>query len=172
MILIALGANLPSPAGPPLASLRAALRRLPDHGIAVVACSPFYQSAAVPASDQPVFVNAVARVEATLSPQGCLSALLAVEREFGRERRARWAARTLDLDLIDYKGQVLDRRGLTLPHPEAKRRAFVLVPLADVAPDWRDPVSGVGISALIEALPAETRRPPALAILKGEAYSP
>ncbi|MBI1239295.1 MAG: 2-amino-4-hydroxy-6-hydroxymethyldihydropteridine diphosphokinase [Alphaproteobacteria bacterium] len=170
MILIALGANLASRAGPPLATLQAALRRLPEHGIAVAACSPFYQSAPVPASDQPAFVNAVARVETTLPPEGCLAALLAVEREFGRERRARWAARTLDLDLIDHEGRVLQAPGLTLPHPEAKRRAFVLVPLRDVAPDWRDPVSGVGIAALIEALPAETRRPPALAILKGEAY--
>lgn len=171
MILLALGANLPSPAGPPAATLAAALARLPDLGLRVLVCSRFYQSAAVPASDQPPFVNAVARIATALAPEACLDALLSLERAFGRERGARWAARTLDLDLIDYDGRILSGGRLTLPHPETNRRAFVLVPLAEIAPDWTDPASGAGISALIAGLPPETRQPPALAVLAADAYS-
>lgn len=161
MILVALGANLSTDAhGPPEAGVRAALAVLPEHGIEVRRCSRFYRSAPVPPSGQPWYVNAVGEVVTRLGPRELLAALLAVERNFGRVRKARNDARALDLDLIDYEG----RQGhwpasdelpaLDLPHPRLSERAFVLVPLAELAPDWRHPATGARIADLIAALPA------------------
>ena len=154
MIVIALGANLPSPAGPPRATLEAALARLVEVEVAVVRRSSWYRTAPVPTSDQPWFVNGVAVVETARGPEALLALLLATERAFGRRRGARWAARTLDLDLIDHHGAV--RAGPEppiLPHPRLGERAFVLAPLAEVAPGWRHPLSGLSAAALLARLP-------------------
>lgn len=153
MILIGLGANLPSAAGQPRATLVAALRRLDESGVRVVACSRWYRTAPVPVSDQPWFVNGVARVETGLDPLGLLGRLRAIEREFGRERTVRNAARTLDLDIIDYEGRIETSADLILPHPRMQDRAFVLLPLAEIAPGWRHPVSGKTVETLISDLP-------------------
>ncbi|MGD9537897.1 MAG: 2-amino-4-hydroxy-6-hydroxymethyldihydropteridine diphosphokinase [Alphaproteobacteria bacterium] len=160
MIFVALGANLPSAAhGPPAAGLRAALAAMPAHGIVVSRVSRFYRSAPVPASDQPWYVNAVAEVESGLPPQALLRALLDIEAAFGRVRLGRNDARVLDLDLLDYHGKVGHwpasggLPALDLPHPRLVERAFVLLPLADLAPAWRHPASGEGLEALIAALP-------------------
>ncbi|MSO65934.1 MAG: 2-amino-4-hydroxy-6-hydroxymethyldihydropteridine diphosphokinase [Alphaproteobacteria bacterium] len=152
MILIALGANLASPAGPPAATLRAAVAEMPTHGVAVTALSRFYRSAPVPASDQPDFINAVAIVRSALEPKALLDALLAIERHFGRERRVRWAARSLDLDLLAYDDQVVHEAALTLPHPRLHERAFVLAPLCELAPAWRHPLLGLGACQFLAAL--------------------
>lgn len=148
MILIALGANLPSAAGPPLATCRAALRALGEHGVMPVRVSPWYESAPVPASDQPIFVNGVAEVTSTLSPAALLAALHAVERRFGRVRGAVNAARTLDLDLLDFDG-LIQAGPPALPHPRLAARAFVLAPLADLAPDWRHPAARLTAAELL-----------------------
>lgn len=160
MILIALGANLATRAfGPPEAGLRAALAAMPGDGLAVVRRSRFYRSAPVPPSAQPWYVNAVAEVATTLGPRELLRVLLAIEARFGRIRGERNDARALDLDLIDYDGRVghwpasNDLPGLVLPHPRAAERAFVLMPLAELAPGWRHPATGAGVGALIAALP-------------------
>jgi len=162
MILIALGANLPHPEyGDARRTLEAALARLEELGIRVVSRSRWFRSAPVPPSDQPWFVNAVACVETDLSPGELMATLHAVEEEFGRQRRARNEARRIDLDLLAYHDRVSeggrgDRQEAdpVLPHPRMGERAFVLLPLADVAPDWRHPVTGASLGELIRALPS------------------
>jgi 2-amino-4-hydroxy-6-hydroxymethyldihydropteridine diphosphokinase len=155
-ILIAIGSNLPSREfGPPQATCEAALAELAWHGLRIVRRSRWFESAPVPVSDQPWFVNGVAVVETSLSPTDLLALLHETERRFGRERRAVNAARILDLDLIAYGDIVQTEAPPLLPHPRLHERAFVLLPLADVAPDWRHPVDGRTLSAMIRALPAE-----------------
>ena len=155
MILIALGANVPSPRfGPPAKTLQAALACLEKEGVKVVACSRFYQTAPVPASDQPWFTNCVAAVDTSMGPEALLEALLDIERQFGRRRRERNAPRVLDLDVLAYNDVTTGtNKHLELPHPRMHERAFVLLPLAEIAPGWRHPGDGTPLSALIEALP-------------------
>lgn len=156
MILIGLGGNLESPRfGPPAATQSQALTTLESRRVTVVARSRRYRTAPVPVSDQPWYVNQVARVETDLEPQALLDLLLETERGFGRVRGARNAARILDLDLLDYNSLRISTPSLTLPHPRLSERAFVLLPLRDVAPDWRHPVNGMSVDALISALPAD-----------------
>jgi len=159
VILVGLGANLDSPRfGPPRRTLEAALARLDAGGIRIVSCSRFYCSAPMPASDQPWYVNAVAEVETPLGPKALLEALLAVEGEFGRVRSVANAPRVLDLDLLAY-GDTVTAEGAepALPHPRLAGRAFVLYPLAEVAPDWRHPATGASVSSLIRALPRDQK---------------
>ncbi len=157
MIYIALGGNLPSRRfGGPRATLEAALAALESRGGALRRCSRWYRSAPVPASDQPWFVNAVAEIESDLDPEALLQLLHAVEEDFGRVRSLPNAARIVDLDLIDYHGKVTAAgSGLTLPHPRMHERAFVLLPLADLAPRWRHPASGAVIDEMIAELAAD-----------------
>jgi len=160
MILLALGSNLPGSAGPPMATLAAALGALERAGIKIIARSRWYRTAPVPVSDQPWFINGVARIETTLEPLALLKVMQEVERQFGRQRGVRNAARTLDLDLIDYDGRIEEKPGLVLPHPRMQDRAFVLLPLAEVAPGWRHPVLGRTATELISALPAGQKAEP------------
>jgi 2-amino-4-hydroxy-6-hydroxymethyldihydropteridine diphosphokinase len=151
-IFVALGANLPSAVhGAPRATLEAAVRFLAREGVQIVKRSSWWQSAAQPASDQPDFINGVVEVDTTLAPVELLALLHRIEGSFGRVRVARWEARVLDLDLIDYRGLKLrgEGGGPILPHPRMQDRLFVLLPLQEIAPDWRHPVSGVGIEVLI-----------------------
>ena len=152
MILIALGANLPSNGLEPVETLQRALARLGERGARVVAVSSFYETPAWPDIADPPFVNAVAAVHTQLQPVELLALLHGVETEFGRMRSAPNAPRTLDIDLIDHDGAVM-HGPLVLPHPRAADRAFVLVPLAQVAPGWRHPVTGQGVAELLAALP-------------------
>ena len=156
MILIALGANLASPAGPPAVSLRAALRLLPQHDVAVCGVSAFYCSPAWPDPRDPPFVNAVARVETPRSPADLLRALKQLELAFGRSSAPQNAPRPLDLDILDYDGIVQSGPPI-LPHPRLQERGFVLIPMRDVAPGWRHPVLGLDVTALLGALPREAR---------------
>ncbi len=165
-ILIGLGANLPGPDHrSPRETLEAALDAFPEHGLRVVRRSRWFKSSPVPPSDQPWFVNGVAVIETELNPQETLARLLAVETAFGRQRGERWAARTLDLDLVAYGSRLIDEPAterhpaVQVPHPRLADRRFVLLPIKDVAPDWRHPATGIGIDALIEGLtdPGEVR---------------
>ncbi len=142
MILIGVGANLPSEAGSPLETCEAALRHLGRLGIVIAARSPWYETAPVPVSDQPWYVNGVAAITTPLSPQGVLAALHLTEAAFGRVRSVANASRSLDLDLLAYGSVVLEAGAPILPHPRLHERAFVLFPLRDLAPRWRHPVLG------------------------------
>ena len=154
LILVAIGSNLPSPEfGPPRATCEAALAALSRRGLRIVRRSRWFESAPVPLSDQPWFVNGVAVVETSLPPGDLLALLHETERRFGRERREVNAARILDLDLIAYGDLMRTDAPPLLPHPRLHERAFVLLPLADVAPDWRHPVDGRSLSEMIRALP-------------------
>jgi 2-amino-4-hydroxy-6-hydroxymethyldihydropteridine diphosphokinase len=154
VILIGLGANLPSALGPPQATLEAALTALEKDGVAIAARSPWYRSAPVPASDQPWYVNGVASIATALDPVELLALLHQVEARIGRERRRRNEPRAVDLDILDYDGLKRAEAPL-LPHPRMHSRGFVLLPLRDVAPGWRHPVSGAGLGELIAALPKD-----------------
>ena len=156
MILIALGANLSSTAGGPLQTLRASLSALSQNEVMPVAVSRAFETPAWPDPADPPFVNAVAAVETELGPAELMAELHRQEEAFGRIRSAANAPRTLDLDLIDYQGRV-EAGALNLPHPRVESRGFVLIPLADIAPEWRHPVSGRSVSELIDAL-AEAER--------------
>ncbi len=160
-ILIGIGANLPSVHGSPLESCIAALNSLGDMSIRVVCQSRWYRSAPIPMSTQPWFVNGVAAVECRLDPAALLKALHEVENRFGRVRPGPAAPRTLDLDLLDYRGLLRDGPAPPeLPHPRLGDRAFVLLPLSEIAPEWVHPRSGETIASLIGALdPGQTAEP-------------
>lgn len=154
MILVGVGSNLPALGfASPRDTAAAALGRLEGAGIAVVRRSCWYLSEPVPASEQPWYVNAVVAVETGLAPASLLDALLAVEARFERRRAARNAARTLDLDLLDYAGRQCHTERLILPHPRLQERRFVLAPLAEIAPAWRHPASGATAAELLARLP-------------------
>ncbi len=160
-IFIALGANLPGPAGPPRATLETALARLAAAGVRIVRRSRWYRSPAWPDPAEPEFVNAVAEVQTALDGADLLGLLHEIEDALGRTRGRPNAARAIDLDLLDMRGAVEGGgRGIALPHPRMHRRAFVLRPLAEIAPEWRHPVSRRGIAELIAALPAGTEAEP------------
>ncbi|MDB5361736.1 MAG: folK [Rhodospirillales bacterium] len=162
MILVALGANLPSPVhGSPRETLEAALVALDRAGLRVVRRSAWYETAPVPASDQPWFVNGVAIVATPLGPADVLGVLHGIEVAFGRVRGEVNAPRVLDLDLLAYD-DVVSSDWPALPHPRLHERAFVLRPLADVAPDWRHPVYGSDVAEMLARIGPEqtTRRLP------------
>jgi 2-amino-4-hydroxy-6-hydroxymethyldihydropteridine diphosphokinase len=156
MIVIALGANLPSSVGAPRNTLAAALGRLSAQGIRIANVSSYYVTKAWPDPADPAFVNAVARVETKHAPRELMAILHGIEEYFGRTRGKRNAPRTLDIDLIDYDGRV-ELGPPKLPHPRLSDRVFVLVPLAEIVPDWKHPATGHSIEALIGALPDDAR---------------
>ena len=160
-IFIGAGANLAHPTyGSPRETLEAAFRELEGRGVRVQRVSPWYRTAPVPASDQPWYQNAVVEVVTAVGPDRLLATLHEVEEAFGRVRTVANAARMIDLDLLDFRGEIVPESPgrATLPHPRLAARAFVLRPLADLAPDWRHPVTGEPIQALLAALPFDEGR--------------
>ncbi len=162
VIYIGLGSNLHSPRfGPPLAACEAALAGLPGVGARVRRRARWYRSAPQPPSDQPWFINGVAEVETALSAPELLAALHRIEEDFGRRRRVKDEPRVIDLDLLAY-GDLVSVPGdrPILPHPRLAERAFVLLPLAELAPAWRHPLSGLSVAEMIARLsPGSTAEP-------------
>ena len=155
-LFIGLGANLtPDGYASPREGCIAAVLALADEGVHLSVLSHWYKSAPVPLSDQPWYLNAVAEATTELDAASTLAALHRIERRFGRVRIERNAARVLDLDLLDFAGMVSASSNLALPHPRMHERAFVLLPLGELRPDWVHPVSGIAIQDLIAMIPAD-----------------
>ena len=155
-LFIGLGANLtPDGFATRQAGCEAAMVMLVNLGVNVIRMSRWYESAPVPLSDQPWYLNAVAEAATSFDAAATLAVLHQVETHFGRVRSVRNEARVLDLDLLDFGGQIHDQTVLKLPHPRMHERAFVLVPLRDLFADWTHPKTGQSLDALIERLPAD-----------------
>ncbi len=156
MILIGLGANLPSLSGAaPVETLEAALVWLRSPDIAVKGVSPWFEAEPVPVSAQPWFVNGVAELESGLDPLKLLTRLHDCEKHFGRRRAKKNEARIIDLDLLAYHDLILteNSEGLILPHPRMHLRKFVLLPLRVYAPAWRHPVFQLTADRLLAKCP-------------------
>jgi 2-amino-4-hydroxy-6-hydroxymethyldihydropteridine diphosphokinase len=155
VIYVAIGANLPSDDGvPPLETCRRAAAALAGVvGLRVTGLSRWYETAPMPPSGQPPYVNGVARLEGAIDPAILLAALQRIEQDFGRVRTTLNAARTLDLDIVAMGNLIRAAPDPVLPHPRMHLRAFVLAPLLDLAPDWRHPVTGQTARALLAGLP-------------------
>jgi 2-amino-4-hydroxy-6-hydroxymethyldihydropteridine diphosphokinase len=159
-IVVGLGANSPGAWGTPAETIAQALGEIERPGIAVVAMSPLYQTAAVGNARQPPYTNAVAVLNTSLPPDALLRVLKDIERRSGRRGGRPWGPRSLDIDIVDYRGLVrhwrggrtaFDRAGprpLILPHPLAHERPFVLKPLLDIVPGWRHPTLGLSAREL------------------------
>ncbi|MDV2999727.1 MAG: 2-amino-4-hydroxy-6-hydroxymethyldihydropteridine pyrophosphokinase [Chroococcopsis gigantea SAG 12.99] len=144
-VAIALGSNL----GDSEAILNETIAQLDrTEGIEVVSHSSWYDTAPI-GPPQPNYLNGCAILGVTLSPAELLRTLLEVEKQFGRIRNIRWGPRTLDLDIIFYDNLILQTPTLEIPHPRFRERSFVLIPLAEIAPDWIDPVTGKQVSQLV-----------------------
>lgn len=145
---IALGSNL----GDSRAILESSLKILDQTpGISLELQSSWYRTAPV-GPPQPDYLNGCALLKVEMSPPELLETLLAIEAKFGRVRQERWGPRILDLDLLLFDNLILETPNLTLPHPCMRERAFVLVPLAEIAPNWIDPISGKAIAHLVQAV--------------------
>lgn len=130
-ILLGLGGNL----GDPVGTIDAALDRLQTGGVRITRRSRFYRTTPWGVTEQPDFVNLCAAADTNLSPDALLALVQTVETALGREPGVRWGPRTIDIDILTYGELTLDEPGLTIPHPRLTERAFVLVPLLDIAPD-------------------------------------
>jgi 2-amino-4-hydroxy-6-hydroxymethyldihydropteridine diphosphokinase len=147
MILIALGSNVSGHWGDPSSTLRRAIEEMSLQSIRIQKVSTFIETAPFGVTDQPSFINAVAKVKTRFTPEQLIVLLHQIEERAGRVRGQKWGPRTLDLDIIDYNGLVQgpvnnDTSSLTLPHPGIEERSFVLAPIAEIAPRWKHPISG------------------------------
>ncbi len=160
MILIALGANLPGPCGEsPLATCRSAAEALHGlSGLRLMRLSRWYATAPIPASDQPFYINGLAWLEGDADPAQLLARLHAIEARAGRVRGAVNGPRVLDLDIIAMGEMRRATPDPVLPHPRMQDRAFVLLPLVELAPSWRHPVLGRTAGELLSALPHQDIR--------------
>ena len=145
---IALGSNL----GDKEANLQQALKLLAEQGIEIEKVSTFLATEPYGVTDQPTFVNAVCCVKTALTPPALLETLLAVENKMGRVRLRHWGERNIDLDLLLYENVILQTERLRLPHPDMQNRDFVLLPLAEIAPELVHPVLQKTIARLKEEL--------------------
>jgi 2-amino-4-hydroxy-6-hydroxymethyldihydropteridine diphosphokinase len=150
IVYLALGTNL----GDRQANLRRVVACLPPT-VTVLAESPVYETPPWGVTDQPLFLNMALKSRTRLSPRALLDHLKRLERELGRLPSARYGPRLIDLDILFYDDRVLDSPRLILPHPRLHERAFVLVPLADLAPELVHPVLGRPIAALLAAVDAK-----------------
>ncbi|WP_236144598.1 2-amino-4-hydroxy-6-hydroxymethyldihydropteridine diphosphokinase [Nostoc sp. CMAA1605] len=143
---IALGSNI----GDSLTNLAAAIAELVTiAGIELIAQSSWYRTKAV-GPPQPDYINGCIILQVTMTPQQLIATLLATEQKFGRVRQERWGPRSLDLDILLYDDLIINAPNLQIPHPRMHERAFVLVPLAEIAPDWLEPVSGLTVAELVK----------------------
>ncbi len=151
--LLATGANIAGAWGEPEATLTRLPAELEALGIKVKAISPLHATAPMGPVEQPRFLNGALLVETSLPPLGLLAVLKALERKAGRTEGVRWGPRALDIDILAYGDRMISVPGrLAVPHPEMAKRDFVLKPLADIAPDWRNPLSGLTVGEMLARL--------------------
>lgn len=154
MILIGLGSNLDGIYGTPAQCLQECKALFAQAGIYIEKSSSIWTSAPVPVSDQPWYKNSVCIVNTELDPYQLLSALAHIEDKAGRVRDEANAARTLDLDILSYNNEIIGDKKLQLPHTEMYKRAFVLYPLHEVAPNWIHPSLNKSVDEMISDMPA------------------
>jgi 2-amino-4-hydroxy-6-hydroxymethyldihydropteridine diphosphokinase len=149
---VGLGANLPSAFGSPLETIQKAKEAMEKRGLKIIVTSPTYKTAPVPISDDPWYHNEVVEIMTNLSPSDLLKTLNSIEVDFGRIRSRKNAPRVLDLDILSYDDKIILSENLTIPHPRLAKRAFVLYPLRDIAPNWKHPESKKSVDELITDL--------------------
>ncbi|MDP7101789.1 MAG: 2-amino-4-hydroxy-6-hydroxymethyldihydropteridine diphosphokinase [Rhodospirillales bacterium] len=153
MIFIGIGSNLKSETyGPPISNCEAAFELISQNRVDILRQSSWYETVPIPVSTQQNFVNGVVAVKTNLDSSQLLDVLLAIEIEMGRQRLEPNAARIIDLDLLSFNAKIIDSDRLTLPHPRLTERAFVVQPIAEIAPDWRHPISGLLITEILAGL--------------------
>jgi 2-amino-4-hydroxy-6-hydroxymethyldihydropteridine diphosphokinase len=152
MILVALGSNLAGPWGDPRRTVERALKALDSGALRMQCASSLMETPPLGPQNQPAYVNAVAHVRTHAPPDALLSILHAIEKQAGRRRGRRWGPRTLDLDIVDYHGLVRAQPALELPHPGIAARAFVLRPIAEIAPGWRHPLLHLTAAQMLQRL--------------------
>ena len=176
-MIIALGSNQQAAEASPQLIVERAIEALRGLGLVIRKISRFYQTPCFPVGAGPDYVNAACLLETTWSPSEVIETLHSIEQEFGRKRIQRWGQRTLDLDLISVEDVVCPSlkihdkwRNLDLatqkieaptelivPHPRVQDRAFVLIPMMDIAPDWVHPILGLSVSEMLDALPLDEK---------------
>ena len=162
MIFLALGSNLSSSFGNRFENINLALLHLEGYGIQIIKKSNFYETYSYPNKENPKFINIVISVKTHLSLVDLMSVLLFIEGKLERKRNKKNDPRTCDIDIIDYSNQVLDFKyknlNLTVPHKELIFRNFVLLPLQEISPEWKHPVTKENIMTIIDKLPEKNKK--------------
>jgi len=162
MIFLALGSNLPSSFGDSFTNINLAISYLEDYKIQIIKKSNFYETYSYPNKKNPKFINKVISVKTYLSPVDLMSVLLFIEEKLERKRNKKNDPRTCDIDIIDYNSQVLDFKyknlNLTVPHKNLIFRTFVLMPLKEISPEWKHPITKENVSTLIDRLSEEDKK--------------
>jgi len=149
-IFLGLGSNI----GDKLEYLQAALKGIESlHGTSLLRTSSIYATEPVGNKNQPEFLNLVAEIESNLSPQRLLAELKSIERDLGRRQTERWGPREIDIDILYYNSTITTEKDFQVPHGEVSKRRFVLVPLAEIAPQFQDPISKISLSELLQRCP-------------------
>ena len=153
MIIIGIGSNLISDRyRSRREACEASIKLLEKHNIQIIRQSSWYESLPIPPSSQSNFINGVIIVKTELNSFNLLKLLMKIEQKMGRRRAERFAARIIDLDLIAFDDQIIRSKNLTLPHPRLTQRAFVIKPIAEIAPEWRHPITGTQVVRMLETL--------------------
>ena len=162
MIFLALGSNLPSSFGNRFENINMAISYLESYGIQIIKKSNFYETYSYPNKENPKFINIVISVKTHLTPVDLMSVLFFIEEKLERKRNIKNDPRTCDIDIIDYNQQVLDFKyknlNLTVPHKKLIFRNFVLLPLQEISPEWKHPITNENIGALIYKLSEKDKK--------------
>ncbi|MFL2888416.1 MAG: 2-amino-4-hydroxy-6-hydroxymethyldihydropteridine diphosphokinase [Pelagibacterales bacterium MED-G40] len=157
MIYLSIGSNLNSKFGNRLDNITKAVSLLKDKKIKIKKISNFFESPSYPNKKNPKFINIAIEIEYSLSPKKLLKEIFLIERKMERKRNLKNAPRTCDIDIIDFKGKISNNKNLTIPHPKAHLRNFVLYPLKDINSNWKHPITNKRIDILIKKLNFEKR---------------
>jgi len=162
MIFLALGSNLSSSFGDRFTNINLAISYLEGYEIQIIKKSNFYETHSYPNKENPKFINIVISIKTYLSPMDLMSVLFFIEEKLERKRNKKNDPRTCDIDIIDYNSQVLDFKyknlNLTVPHKNLIFRTFVLLPLKEISPEWKHPITKENVSTLIDRLSEEDKK--------------